>query len=174
MENNLSGTCMTYAKFSSIKRTCFKEIDRKICCNSRSVNTWLRHPRSLLIREWSKCSLFCCSSFTPNEEQFSLANFLPSPRFLIPRNEKGDWAERRTGENTVYQDVKNGQETGGDTVITMEVGQSSECCFPIHIRSEHQRVRTVVRERRHLIEWIDTRWNLLATGSWTLAGCRPV
>lgn len=131
MENNLSGTCMTYAKFSSIKRTCFKEIDRKICCNSRSVNTWLRHPRSLLIREWSKCSLFCCSSFTPNEEQFSLANFLPSPRFLIPRNEKGDWADRRTGENTVYQDVKNGQETGGDTVITMEVGQSSECCFPM-------------------------------------------
>lgn len=175
MENNLSSTCMTYAKFSSIKRTCFKEIDRRICCNFLSVNTWLRHPRSLLTREWSQHYLLCCFSFTPNEEQSSLAIFLPPPTSSYTQ----EWARQLSRRMGWWKRNISGCEEWSRGWCRHSNNYGSLIAFWVlfflwHIRSEQRRIRMVVRERCHLAEQIYAQWSLLATGNWELAGCRPV
>ena len=91
MEKNLSSTCMTYAKFSSIERTCFKEIGRKIRGNSYSVNIWLRHPGSLLTRECSKYPLPLLIQLQSKWRTVSLSHLPPFPKvFLYPRESENN------------------------------------------------------------------------------------
>ena len=86
MEKNLSSTCTTYARVSSIERTCFKEIGGKICGNSYSVNTWLRHPGSLLTREWRKYPLPLLIQLQSKWRTVSLSHLPPFPKVLYPRD----------------------------------------------------------------------------------------
>ena len=91
MEKNLSSTCMTYAKFSSIERTCFKEIGRKIRGNSYSVNIWLKHPGSLLTRECSKYPLPLLIQLQSKWRTVSLSHLPPFPKvFLYPRESENN------------------------------------------------------------------------------------
>lgn len=135
MEKNLSGTCMTYAKFSSIKKTCFKEMDRKICCNYLSVNTWLRHPGLPLTRGRSKYPtplLLAASAL--NQRTVPPCHPHPFPQGLLtPRKSlKMSKTTGHTDELMKTQcilEVKNGQEAGASAVLPVGVVQPAECSF---------------------------------------------